>query len=224
MRVLVAEDDDSIAQMIAASLRDAGHAVDVVDDGMRADRALESIPIDLLVLDLGLPSLGGIQIIKRLRSRGATAPILVITARDAINDRIQALDVGADDYLVKPFALGEFEARVRALVRRSINRGARVLRLGRLALDTSGQRASVGDVFLDLTRRELGLLVVLLARPGQVVSRQRLIEAVCDWDHELTDNGLDIALHRLRRKLHGSGTVLRTVRGLGYLLEVTGDN
>jgi two-component system OmpR family response regulator len=221
--MLVAEDDASIARVIAASLREAGHSVDVLDNGLLADRALDAGNVDLLVLDLGLPGMDGARIIERLRSRGETVPILVITARDAVKERIRALDLGADDYLVKPFALGEFDARVRALVRRSLNRGAPVLRLGRLTLDVPGQRASVDDQFVDLTRRELGLLAALMRHPGHIASRQRLIDAICDWDQELTDNGLDIALHRLRRKLQGSGVALRTVRGLGYLLEAQND-
>jgi two-component system, OmpR family, response regulator len=136
---------------------------------------------------------------------------------------VRVLDLGADDYLIKPFALNEFEARVRALVRRAANRGAAELRIGLLVLDLPGQRVSGDGVPLALTRREFGLLAALALRHNKVVSRSQLVEAVCGWDDELTDNGLDIAIHRLRRKLTGSGVAIRTIRGLGYLLEEGAD-
>ena len=146
-------------------------------------------------------------------------PVLVVTARDGLPERIRVLDLGADDYLVKQLALSEFEARVRALLRRASSRGVPELQLGRLRLDLPGHRAWIDETALELTAREFGLLEALALRPDRVTSRAQLIEALCDWDQELTDNGLDIAIHRLRRKLHGSGTGVRTIRGLGYLLE-----
>jgi len=219
MRILLAEDDPSIAEGICSSLRQGGHAVDHVASGSLADTALRDHEYDLLVLDLGLPQLDGTEVLKRLRSRGAGMPVLVVTARDGLPERIRVLDLGADDYLVKPFALSEFEARVRALLRRASSRGVPELQLGRLRLDLPGHRAWIDDTALELTAREFGLLEALALRPDRVTSRAQLIEALCDWDQELTDNGLDIAIHRLRRKLHGSGTGVRTIRGLGYLLE-----
>ena len=224
MRILVAEDDASIAAAIAPALQVAGHAVDAVADGLLADRALATGTFDLLVLDLGLPGLDGADVLKRLRDRGAGIPVLVITARDALNDRVRVLDLGADDYLVKPFALSEFEARVRALVRRAANRGAPELRIGQLLVDLAGQRVSCDGRPLDLTRREFGLLSALATRQDKVTSRPQLVEAVCGWDDELTDNGLDIAIYRVRRKLQGSGVTIRTIRGLGYLLEEGADD
>ena len=224
MRILVAEDDASIAAAIAPALQVAGHAVDAVADGLLADRALATGTFDLLVLDLGLPGLDGAEVLKRLRDRGAGIPVLVITARDALNDRVRVLDLGADDYLVKPFALSEFEARVRALVRRAANRGAPELRIGQLLVDLAGQRVSCDGRPLDLTRREFGLLSALATRQDKVTSRPQLVEAVCGWDDELTDNGLDIAIYRVRRKLQGSGVTIRTIRGLGYLLEEGADD
>ena len=223
MRILVAEDDTAIATAIAPVLQGAGHAVDVVMDGQHADRALQTGAFDLLVLDLGLPGLDGTSVLQRLRERGAGTPVLVITARDALNDRVRVLDLGADDYLVKPFALSEFEARVRALVRRAANRGAAELRIGQLLLDLAGQRVSSNGRPLDLTRREFGLLSALATRQDKVTSRAQLVESVCGWDDELTDNGLDIAIYRVRRKLQGSGVMIRTIRGLGYLLEEGSD-
>lgn len=219
MRILLAEDDASIADGICASLRHGGHAVDHVAAGNLADAALRDHDYDLLVLDLGLPALDGSEVLQRLRSRGSGMPVLVVTARDGLPERIRVLDLGADDYLVKPFALTEFEARVRALLRRVGSQGKPELVIGRLQLDLPGHRAWIDRVPLELTAREFGLLEALALRPERVTSRAQLIEALCDWDQELTDNGLDIAIHRLRRKLEGSGTGVRTIRGLGYLLE-----
>jgi two-component system OmpR family response regulator len=219
MRILLAEDDPSIAEGICASLRHGGHAVDHVASGSLADSALRDHDYDLLVLDLGLPSLDGSEVLRRLRSRGTGLPVLVVTARDGLPERIRVLDLGADDYLVKPFALSEFEARVRALLRRASSQGKPELLLGSLRLDLPGHRAWIDQAPLELTAREFGLLEALALRADRVTSRAQLIEALCDWDQELTDNGLDIAIHRLRRKLQGSGTGVRTIRGLGYLLE-----
>src|SRR6185312_8859783 len=193
MRILLVEDDPSIAEGIRAALRDHGY--------------------DLLVLDLGLPGLDGSEVLQRLRRRGKGLPVLVVTARDGLAERIRVLDLGADDYLVKPFALSEFEARVRALLRRASSQGKPELQLGRLRLDLPGHRAWVDRRPLELTAREFGLLEALALRADRVTSRAQLIEALCDWDQELTDNGLDIAIHRLRRKLDGSGTGVRTIRG-----------
>ncbi|MGN6741099.1 response regulator [Dyella sp.] len=223
MRILIAEDDPAIAAAITASLRQGGHAVDHVTSGAQADTALRDGAHDLLVLDLGLPALDGSEVLHRLRQRGSGVPVLVITAREGLNERVRVLDLGADDYLVKPFALAEFEARVRALLRRSASKGATELRIGRLRLDVPGHRAWVDEQPLELTAREFGLLEALASRPDRITNRAQLVEALCNWDQELTDNGLDIAIHRLRRKLHGSGANVRTVRGLGYLLEESAD-
>ncbi len=219
MRILLVEDDSSIAAATVATLRSHSHAVDHVADGVEADMALSDVEYDLLILDLGLPRLDGSEVLRRLRSRHASIPVLVITAREALNDRIRILDLGADDYLVKPFAIAEFEARVRALLRRSVSQGTTHLNVGQLRLDLPGHRAWIGDKPLDLTAREFGLIEALAARSHRVTSRAQLVEALCSWDQELTDNGLDIAIYRARRKLKGSGANIRTIRGLGYLLE-----
>jgi two-component system OmpR family response regulator len=219
MRVLIAEDDVAIGAGVAAALRRSGHAVDLVDDGSRADLALHDAPYDLLVLDLGLPRMEGDDVLQRLRQRGGEIPVLVITAREGLRERVRVLDLGADDYLVKPFALDEFQARVRALLRRVTSKGTPELKLGRLRLDLPGRRAWIDDDALELTAREFGVLAALAARVGRLTSRAQLVESLCGWDQELTDNGLDIAIHRLRRKLRGSGAGVRTIRGLGYLLE-----
>lgn len=219
MRILLVEDDSSIAAATVATLRANSHAVDHVADGIEADLALSDVEYDLLILDLGLPRLDGSEVLRRLRSRHASIPVLVITAREALNDRVRILDLGADDYLVKPFAIAEFEARVRALLRRSVSQGTTLLSIGKLRLDIPGHRAWIGDSPLELTAREFGLIEALAARSHRVTNRAQLVEALCSWDQDLTDNGLDIAIHRVRRKLKDSGANIRTIRGLGYLLE-----
>ena len=219
MRILIIEDDAAIGEAIGAALAHAGHAVDRLDDGRLADAALRNHPYDLVVLDLGLPHVDGIELLRRLRSRADAVPVLVATAREELEERVRALDLGADDYLVKPFALREFEARARALLRRRTSQGVPELQLGRMRLDLPRRRAQVDGETLELTPREFGLLEALATRLDRVVSRVQLIEALCSWDTTLTDNGLDIAVYRLRRKLEGSGVRVRTVRGLGYLLE-----
>lgn len=219
VRILLVEDDTSIAAAIAATLRGRAHAVDQVADGVAADAALQEVDYELVILDLGLPRLDGSEVLRLLRGRQTAVPVLVITARDGLDERVRVLDLGADDYLVKPFALAEFEARVRALLRRAVSGGTNLLTLGRLRLDLPGRRAWVGDEALGLTAREFGLLEALAARVNRVTSRAQLVDALCEWDQNLTGNGLDIAVHRVRRKLKGSGAQIRTIRGLGFLLE-----
>lgn len=219
MRVLVAEDDRSIAAALCASLRESGHAVDHIGDGAMADSAVRENVYDLVVLDLGLPGMDGSEVLARMRRSGNCIPVLAVTARDGLQERIRILDLGADDYLVKPFALSEMQARVRALLRRVASQGAPELCFGRLRLDLPGRRAHVGERELDLTARDFGLLEAMVLRSPRVISRVQLIEALCSWDEELTDNGLDIAVHRLRKKLHDSNTAIRTMRGIGYLFE-----
>ena len=219
VRILLIEDDTSIAAAIAATLRGQAHAVDHVEDGVLADLALQEVDYDLVILDLGLPRMDGAEVLRQLRGRHASVPVLVITARDGLDERVRVLDLGADDYLVKPFALAEFEARVRALLRRSVTGGANLVSIGRLHLDLPDHRAWVDEQPLTLTAREFGLIEALAARVNRVTNRAQLIEALCEWDQTLTGNGLDIAVHRVRRKLKGSGASVRTIRGLGYLLE-----
>jgi two-component system OmpR family response regulator len=219
MRILVVEDDAAIANAVCDALQRAGHAVDHLADGRQALNALREHAFALVVLDLGLPGAEGGEILRRLRADTDSVPVLVITARDELDERVRALDLGADDYLIKPFALAEFEARVRALLRRRAAQGVPTLRIGNLSVDLAGRRALLDGATLELTAREFGLLEALLPRRGRVTSREQLIATLCKWDETLSDNGLDIAVYRLRRKLGSSGVQLRTVRGLGYLLE-----
>jgi two-component system OmpR family response regulator len=219
MRMLVVEDDAAIADAVCASLERDGHAVDCLANGKAAIAALQEHAFALVVLDLGLPGQDGSEVLRRLRAAHDGIPVLVITAREELDLRVRTLDLGADDYLVKPFSLAEFGARVRALLRRQSNRGVPILQIGRLAIDLAGRRVRLDDRPLDLTAREFALLEILASRHNRVTPREHIIEALCTWNDALTDNGLDIAVYRLRRKLAGSGVNLRTVRGLGYLLE-----
>ncbi|HEX7368675.1 MAG TPA: response regulator transcription factor [Rhodanobacteraceae bacterium] len=219
MRVLVVEDDAAIADAVCASLEHAGHVVDHLANGKAAITALQEHAFSLVVLDLGLPGEEGSEVLRRLRAAHDGVPVLIITAREEVDLRVNTLDLGADDYLVKPFSLAEFDARVRALMRRQSNRGIPILKLGKLTIDLAGRRVMNGKQSLDLTAREFALLEVLAARHNRVTSREHVIEALCTWNDGLSDNGLDIAVHRLRRKLEDTGVYLRTVRGLGYMLE-----
>lgn len=223
MRVLVVEDDAAIADAVCDALKRAGHTVDHLANGRQALVALREHAFALVVLDLGLPGADGGEVLRKLRNEGDPVPVLIITAREELDQRVRALDLGADDYLVKPFALAEFEARVRALLRRRASQGVPNLRIGNLVVDLAGRRAVLEGIPLELTAREFGLLEALLLRRERVTSREQLIETLCKWDESLSDNGLDIAVYRLRRKLAGSGVQLRTVRGLGYLIEEGAD-
>ncbi|QWF17544.1 response regulator [Lysobacter capsici] len=222
MRILIAEDDPAIASGLSDSLIESGHAVDRVNRGNDADAALRDDTYDLVVLDLGLPQLDGLSVLRRARSRGESAAVLVVTAREGVGERVRALDSGADDYLIKPFVLEEFAARVRALLRRRVNQGIPMLSIGRLRIDLAGRRGWNEDVALDLTGREFALLDALLSRRGRLVSREQLTQTLCNWEQDITNNGLDIAIHRLRRKLEGTDVTIRTIRGLGYVVEEIG--
>jgi two-component system OmpR family response regulator len=219
MRMLVVEDDAAIADAVCATLERAGHVVDHLANGKAAITALQEHAFALVVLDLGLPGENGSEVLSRLRAAHDGVPVLVITAREEVDQRVRTLDLGADDYLVKPFSLAEFDARVRALLRRQGNRGLPIVQIGKLAIDLAGRRVLLEGQPLDLTAREFGLAEVLASRLNHVTSREHVIEALCTWNDVLSDNGLDITVYRLRRKLAGTGVNLRTVRGLGYLLE-----
>jgi two-component system, OmpR family, response regulator len=222
LRILVAEDDALLGDAIAEHLRHGGHAVDWVRDGAAADAALRGESFKLVILDLGLPRVSGREVLSRLRKRSSSTPVLIITAADAIADRVAGLDAGADDYLVKPFELAELEARVRALIRRSHGHDRSVLVHGVLAFDTAGRSASVGGDALDLSARELAMLELLLLRSGRVISKEQFVEHLCGFDDDVTENAIEVYVHRLRRKLEPAGVTIRTIRGLGYLLEKPG--
>ncbi|MFM9967720.1 MAG: response regulator transcription factor [Burkholderiales bacterium] len=218
MRILIAEDDMQLAEGLAQSLREGGHAVDWVGDGQAADSALRATPFDLLILDLALPHIDGFEVLKRLRARQGKTLVLILSAEDEIDARIRGLDLGADDYLTKPFALGELEARVRALARRA-NAGEVRARCGTLSLDRAGQRVLDGERSLDLTRNEYMVLAVLIERAGKVVSKSNLFEQIYDWEAEADLSAIEVFVSRIRKKIDNSNARIRTVRGLGYLLE-----
>ncbi|WP_317201097.1 response regulator transcription factor [Janthinobacterium sp.] len=218
MRILLAEDDSVLADGLTRSLRQSGYAIDCVKNGQEADTALSTQEFDLLILDLGLPKLSGLEVLRRLRGRASALPVLILTAADSIEQRVQGLDLGADDYMAKPFALSELEARVRALTRRG-GGGATVVRHGPLSYDQVGRSAYINEQMLDLSARELGLLEVLLARSGRLVSKEQLVDHLCEWGEEVSNNAIEVYVHRLRKKIEVGGVRIVTVRGLGYCLE-----
>tara|TARA_B110000879_G_C11048704_1_gene461889 strand:- start:318 stop:992 length:675 start_codon:yes stop_codon:yes gene_type:complete len=220
MRILIAEDDQVLADGLMRTLRAAGAAVDHVASGTEADAALmTSTEFDLLILDLGLPRMHGLEVLKRLRARGNSVPVLILTAADSVEDRIKGLDLGADDYMPKPFALPELEARVRALVRRGAGNAASLIKHGPLTYDQQGRVATMDGVMVDLSARELGLLEVLLQRTGRLVSKDQLVERLCEWGEEVSNNAIEVYIHRLRKKIEKGPVRIVTVRGLGYCLE-----
>ncbi|WP_416463140.1 response regulator [Sphingomonas sp. VDB2] len=219
MRLLLVEDDERLARGMVASLEAAGFAVDILTSGEDALRLVGQEPYCAIVLDLGLPDMDGLDVLSRLRARGATTPVLILTARDMVDDRINGLDRGADDYMAKPFDPRELESRIRALVRRSQGTPDPVLRIGALAFDRSSRTVYLDDHVLDLRRRELAVLETLMGRPGKVVAKERLSAEIFNFDDAVTPNALEVYVGRLRRKLQPSGPAIRTIRGLGYMIE-----
>lgn len=219
MRILVAEDDPLLADGLIRALRAAGYATDGVCDGNAADTALLTQPFDLLILDIGLPGLDGFQVLKRVRARKLDVPVLILTALDGVENRVRGLDLGADDYLVKPFELTELEARVRALTRRARGNAVTLITHGELTFDPIQRTASVHDQVLDLSAREIALLEIFLARTGRVVNKEQIIDLLCQWGEEVSANAVEVYVHRLRKKLEPANIKLATLRGLGYCLE-----
>ena len=222
MRILIVEDDPALADGLARSLTQSGYAVDCATQGAMANTMLQDAVYDLAILDLGLPRMDGTEVLRRLRQRGGKTPVLVLTARDAVEDRVIGLDLGADDYMTKPFDLSELEARVRALIRRGQLGANTSLTCASLLLDTAAHRAFIAEVPIDLSAREIGVLEVLLLRQRKVVSKEQIMEALCKWDEDLGGNAIEVYIHRLRKKLETSGVRIRTIRGLGYLMEEDG--
>ena len=219
MRILIAEDDAIMADGLTRSLRQAGYVVDRVGTGLEADSAVTRGEFDLMILDLGLPKMGGLEVLRRLRARQSRLPVLILTALDGVNDRVRGLDLGADDYLAKPFALNELEARVRALTRRGSAGVSSVLQHGELSYDQVGRVTEIHGKPLDLSARETGVLEILLQRVGRIVSKEQLVERLCEWGEEVSTNAIEVYVHRLRKKLEAGGVRIVTVRGLGYCLE-----
>lgn len=223
MRVLVAEDDRTLADGLCRALRSSGNAVDHVEDGQSADTALTAQHYDLIILDLGLPRLSGLDVLKRLRSRGSSTPVLILTAADSVEQRVRGLDLGADDFMAKPFALTELEARIRALVRRGMGAASSTMKLGSLSYEQVSRQAWVADQPVELSARELALLEILLQRNSRLVSKEQIVEHLCGWGEEVSHNAIEVYVHRLRKKLEGGNIRIATVRGLGYSLQRTTD-
>nr|WP_269137918.1 response regulator [Pseudomonas sp. MMS21 TM103] len=220
---MLVEDHPQLAASVAQALKSGGWTVDVLHDGVAADLALASEEYALAILDIGLPRLDGFQVLARLRARGKTLPVLMLTARGEVKDRVHGLNLGADDYLAKPFELSELEARVKALLRRSVLGGEQQQRCGDLVYDLATRRFSARGESLSLTSREQAVLEAMIARPGRVMSKEQLAAQVFGLDEEASADSIEIYVHRLRKKLEGSGVRIVTFRGLGYLLEAVGD-
>lgn len=219
MRILIVEDDAALARSIVALLRGAGHAVDHVACGEDALTIVPDEPYGLIVLDVGLPGIDGFEVLSTLRRRGERVAVLMLTARDALDDRVRGLDLGADDYLRKPFAPEELEARIRALGRRRGGDPSPELTVGTLVLNRSSGEARVGERTLDLRRREWAVLDALATRAGQIVSRETLQAEVFGYDEPVGPNAIEVNITRVRGKLAPDGPAIRTVRGVGYLLD-----
>ncbi len=218
MHILLVEDDTVLADGLTRTLQAQGMQVEIARDGLQADALLQRNPPLVAVLDIGLPGIDGFEVVRRLRARGDATPVLLLTARDAVEDRVRGLETGADDYLVKPFATPELVARIRALARRNAPK-SNVLALGNIVLDSGARRARVGERALELSVREWAVLEYLLQHAGRVVSKQQIVDAIAPWGEDLTLNAVEVYVSRLRLKLDGAGVSLRTIRGFGYLLE-----
>jgi two-component system OmpR family response regulator len=223
MRLLVVEDDQALAEGLTGALRRRGHVVDCTRQGRDALTALASQEFDLVVLDLGLPDVDGLSLLRDLRDRRNATPILILTARDGVRTRVQGLNSGADDFLLKPFDFDELEARIRAITRRTVAGSAADLHLGRITVQGAERRISVDEAPLDLSPREFALLELLIHRHGRVVSKQQIQSCLCEWHEDLSDGAIEVHVHRLRRKLEGTSAGIRTLRGFGYMLELRDD-
>ena len=224
MRILVVEDDLPLAEGLGHGLRRSGHVADVVHDGIAAMKMLAAGSWDLVLLDLGLPKADGMSVLRDVRSRSAQPPIIILTARDGLGERVRGLDAGADDYLVKPFEMDELLARIRAVSRRTGSTGASVVVLRSLKLDVAGRRFTLHGRPLELTPREFGVLEILLLRQRRVVSKAQLQDQLCNWSEGLSETAIEICIHRLRKRLEDADVELRTLRGFGYLLDARADN
>ncbi len=217
MRILLVEDDLALGEGIRTALKPEGYTVDWLQDGVSALHALSHESFELVILDLGLPRMDGLQLLKQLRGAANPLPVLVLTARDATADRIAGLDAGADDYLTKPFDVAELKARLRALLRRSFNRPQPALEYRGISLDPVSQEVRYQDRVINLPRKEFLLLHELIVQPGRVLTRDRLQQALYGWDEELESNALEVHVHHLRKKFFSE--LIRTVRGVGYLVD-----
>lgn len=218
MKILLIEDDEMVASSIMLALRNSGYVVERLSNTSGAELAITTSQFDVLVLDLGLPGVDGLEFLKGIRKKKIKVPCLILTARDSYDDRIKGLDCGANDYVTKPFHLGELEARIRAILRVNCDNTTTV-DIGELSFDTVGKVLRRGDKIIELSPREYSVLEILVHNIGGLVSKNRLATSLSDWDSPVTYNALDIIIHKLRKKLEPFGVKLQTIRGLGFLLE-----
>ncbi|MBL8405009.1 MAG: response regulator [Dechloromonas sp.] len=219
MRILLVEDDTLLADSIREGLEKGGFAVDHLNAAEPAVSALSLTHYDLAIVDIGLPGMSGLDLIRLLRQRNILVPVLILTARDGLDDRISGLDLGADDYMVKPFQLPELQARLRALIRRSRSSASSELTAGAIRLDLARRVATTSGEDLDLTGREWEILQQLMLAMPNVVNKQKMAESLSEWENEITANAVEIYVSRLRHKIQGSGIEIRTIRGIGYRLD-----
>jgi two-component system, OmpR family, response regulator len=219
MKILLIEDDLVLSDGLTHTLEQSGYAVTPATSAQAAETCLQHQDFDLLILDLGLPDMDGLDLLRRLRKRKLYLPILILTARDGVNDRVCGIEQGADDYLTKPFELRELEARIHGLIRRCYGGFNQKIQLGGLLIDTRSHQVLSGEEMLQLSEREYGLLEILLLQLGNVVCKERIAQRLAEHDDALSDNAVEIYIHRLRKRLEPYRINIRTVRGLGYLLE-----
>ena len=219
MRILLVEDNPDLALWLAKALKKDGYSIDSVHDGNHADLILRTESYDLVILDLGLPGIDGHAVLKRLRGQGSSVPVLVLTANTSLKARVDSLDLGADDYLSKPFELAELEARIRALLRRAQGQAMPLIRCGDLAYDSVTREFTVGGQFLSLTPREQALLEALIARAGRTMSKEALAASLFALNEDVSSDAIEVYVHRIRKKLEGSSASVITLRGLGYILK-----
>jgi two-component system response regulator QseB len=222
MRLLLIEDDELLGDAVKAGLTQFGYIVDWLKDGEAARSAIKSESFELIILDLGLPKLSGLGFLQSIRNDGNTTPVIILTARESVEDRIKGLDSGADDYIVKPFDLNELSARIRALVRRSLGRADAVLQYRNVTLDPAAHTVFVDDNIVNVPRREFALLQKLLENHGHVLSREQLMQSIYGWDEDVDSNALEVHIHNLRKKLNAN--FIRTIRGVGYMAEKNESN
>jgi two-component system OmpR family response regulator len=223
MRILVVEDDTVLAAALTRALNQTAYTVDLAENGSEANSALDSAEYDLVVLDLALPKVDGLAVLGRLRDRRVRVPVLVLSARDSLEDRVKGLDTGADDYMTKPFDLPEFEARVRALLRRGQNHATNLVRHGRLELDLGARRVFHDGKPIDFSLREYAVMEILMSRQGKVVTKEQMFDRLFGWGEDVGTNAVEVCVHRVRKKLEPCGIEIRTVRGMGYLIEKAAD-